>query len=293
MKASVVSYMWLSASKTGKSIMGFGMATSVMTGPLCRRFRARGTVGFQLRRQYYRTTSLGTIGPLPRCVTAGLVRRCPPRRRATNGGGIRSMQSFASMLAPGPPASTRPRVRRIARSLYERTKSLPIVSPHGHCDPAALADDAAFEDPGDRAGDQGPLHPPHALQPGRCLLEALGCTHSTARRRSPTEGGRGVKLATRLRPLPGHTVQTLARSHTPGDLRRRRTARAPRTPTLCTTRSRRVWRRTNFRPRALFDGFRVEFLATTDGCPRSAGGTRGSFDDRVGPGRVRADLPPR
>src|SRR5580698_401707 len=28
-KASVVSYMWLSASKTGKSIMGFGMATSV------------------------------------------------------------------------------------------------------------------------------------------------------------------------------------------------------------------------------------------------------------------------
>ena len=39
-KASVVSYMWLSASKTGKSTMGFGMATSVMTGPISRRFRA-------------------------------------------------------------------------------------------------------------------------------------------------------------------------------------------------------------------------------------------------------------
>ncbi len=39
-KASVVSYMWLSASKTGKSIMGFGMATSVMTGLSCRRSSA-------------------------------------------------------------------------------------------------------------------------------------------------------------------------------------------------------------------------------------------------------------
>ena len=40
-----------------------------------------------------------------------------------------------------------PGVRRIARSLYESTWALPIVSPHGHCDPAALADDTAFENP--------------------------------------------------------------------------------------------------------------------------------------------------
>src|SRR6201999_886163 len=32
-KASVVSYMWLSASKTGKSTMGLGMRTSMRTEP--------------------------------------------------------------------------------------------------------------------------------------------------------------------------------------------------------------------------------------------------------------------
>ena len=40
-----------------------------------------------------------------------------------------------------------PGVRQIARLLYERAASLPIVSPHGHCDPTALADNDAFSDP--------------------------------------------------------------------------------------------------------------------------------------------------
>jgi glucuronate isomerase len=40
-----------------------------------------------------------------------------------------------------------PHVRSIARALYEQVKDLPIVSPHGHCDPRAFADDAAIGDP--------------------------------------------------------------------------------------------------------------------------------------------------
>jgi glucuronate isomerase len=40
-----------------------------------------------------------------------------------------------------------PGVRRLARDLYDRTRALPIISPHGHCDPAALADDAPIGDP--------------------------------------------------------------------------------------------------------------------------------------------------
>jgi glucuronate isomerase len=40
-----------------------------------------------------------------------------------------------------------PGVRRIARSLYEQTSSLPLVSPHGHCDPSALADNTGLGDP--------------------------------------------------------------------------------------------------------------------------------------------------
>ena len=57
------------------------------------------------------------------------------------------MQSFASMLHQDRLLPADPGVRRLARSLYEGTRKLPIVSPHGHCDPAALANDTAFENP--------------------------------------------------------------------------------------------------------------------------------------------------
>jgi glucuronate isomerase len=40
-----------------------------------------------------------------------------------------------------------PIVRRHARALYDETRALPIISPHGHVDPAILASDEAFKDP--------------------------------------------------------------------------------------------------------------------------------------------------
>ncbi|HEX2115895.1 MAG TPA: glucuronate isomerase, partial [Alphaproteobacteria bacterium] len=40
-----------------------------------------------------------------------------------------------------------PDARAIARRLYKEVKDLPIVSPHGHTDPAWFADDEAFPDP--------------------------------------------------------------------------------------------------------------------------------------------------
>jgi glucuronate isomerase len=40
-----------------------------------------------------------------------------------------------------------PAVRSIARSLYEGVRDLPIVSPHGHCDAAWFAGDEPFPDP--------------------------------------------------------------------------------------------------------------------------------------------------
>ncbi|MGH7022845.1 MAG: glucuronate isomerase [Caulobacteraceae bacterium] len=39
-----------------------------------------------------------------------------------------------------------PGVREIARSLFDEIRGLPIVSPHGHADPAWFASDAPFED---------------------------------------------------------------------------------------------------------------------------------------------------
>jgi glucuronate isomerase len=40
-----------------------------------------------------------------------------------------------------------PGVRRIARALYEQTRGLPLVCPHGHVDPALLARDEPFPEP--------------------------------------------------------------------------------------------------------------------------------------------------
>lgn len=37
--------------------------------------------------------------------------------------------------------------RQIARELFEHARSLPLICPHGHVDPALLADDAPFPDP--------------------------------------------------------------------------------------------------------------------------------------------------
>ena len=40
-----------------------------------------------------------------------------------------------------------PRTRAIARALYEPVRDLPIISPHGHTDPAWFATNAPFADP--------------------------------------------------------------------------------------------------------------------------------------------------
>ena len=40
-----------------------------------------------------------------------------------------------------------PTVRGIARTLYEETRDLPIIAPHGHVDPRILAEDEPFPEP--------------------------------------------------------------------------------------------------------------------------------------------------
>ena len=57
--------------------------------------------------------------------------------------------------------------RAIARSLYAGVKALPIVSPHGHTDPRWYALNEPFPDPAQLLDRPGPLHFPHAFQPGR------------------------------------------------------------------------------------------------------------------------------
>src|SRR5215216_1848495 len=40
-----------------------------------------------------------------------------------------------------------PGVRSVARTLYEETRDLPLVCPHGHVDPRILAEDSPFPEP--------------------------------------------------------------------------------------------------------------------------------------------------
>ncbi len=51
------------------------------------------------------------------------------------------------MLHPDRLLPAEPELRDIARSLYESVRDLPIISPHGHTDPAWFAKNLPFEDP--------------------------------------------------------------------------------------------------------------------------------------------------
>lgn len=64
-------------------------------------------------------------------------------RGALNHEGVPApLELDADRLLPVDPAT-----RAIARDLYAAVADLPIISPHGHVDPALLRDDAAFSDP--------------------------------------------------------------------------------------------------------------------------------------------------
>jgi glucuronate isomerase len=173
------------------------------------------------------------------------------------------MQSFASMLHPDRLLPADPGVRRIARTLYESTKALPIVSPHGHCDPEAFADDRPFDNPATElvTKDHYVLR---MLYSQGVPLEALGV--------EPLDGsaaaadGRQIwrELATRYTLFRG-TPSKLWLDHTLAEIfgvgeplgAKNADAVYDEVSARLTTE--------DFRPRALFERFGIEFLATTDG----------------------------
>jgi glucuronate isomerase len=173
------------------------------------------------------------------------------------------MQSFASMLHQDRLLPADPGVRRIARALYEGTKSLPIVSPHGHCDPAAFADDAPFDSPATElvTKDHYILR---MLYSQGVALEALGV--------QPLDGAPVVadgkqiwhELAARISLFRGtpsklwldHTLQAVFGVE--------ETLNAKNADAVYDEISARLSQE-DFRPRMLYDRFGIEFLATTDG----------------------------
>jgi glucuronate isomerase len=156
-----------------------------------------------------------------------------------------------------------PAARRVARDLYALVRDLPLICPHGHTDPRWFAEDAPFPDPA-----QLFVTPDHyvfrMLHSQGVALEALGVPRADG---GPTEtDGRAIwRLfaahyhlfrGTPSRLWLDHAFQTLF------DLRVRLSAE---TADLFYDAIAERLARPEFRPRALFERFRIAALATTDG----------------------------
>lgn len=173
--------------------------------------------------------------------------------------------STATRLAPHPdrllPAD--PGARRVARTVYDTVKDAPIISPHGHVDAALIAADQPFPDPAallitpdhyvlrllhangvDLAAlGRADLSGTHAAPPGRAVWRNLA-DHWDDFLGTPVR----YWFETELHDVFGLTEQPSAAN---ADAQYDHIAALLASPA--------------FRPRALFDTFGIEVLATTDG----------------------------
>lgn len=154
------------------------------------------------------------------------------------------------------------RTRAIARGLYESVRSLAIVSPHGHCDPAWFATNEAFANPTELL-----LVPDHYLL--RMLysqdvpLEQLGVP--------PLDGGASAEPRDAWRCFAEHyhlfrgTPSRLWLDWVFAEVFGLDVRLSGETAGLYFETIDAALKRPEFRPRALFDRFDIEALATTEG----------------------------
>jgi glucuronate isomerase len=169
-----------------------------------------------------------------------------------------------------------PGTRAIARRLYNTVRALPIVSPHGHTDPRWFADDAPFADPVSLL-----LTPDHyitrMLHSQGLSLEELGVL--PLERSSPGESAASPPGEPARSPTDPRAIwRTFARHYylfrgTPTRLwldwvlSAVFDTAAPLTPENADRAYDRIAERlaqAPFRPRALFERFGIEVLATTE-----------------------------
>ena len=155
------------------------------------------------------------------------------------------------------------RRRSIARELFERVRSQPILSPHGHCDPNWFADDAAFPEPARLF-----VVPDHYIFR---MLVSQGMSHAELGVARVDGGevesdGRAIwrRFATHYHLFRG-TPTRLWVDHALAEVFGvEEPLNADTADAVYDTVSERL-RTPAFRPRALFERFDISFLATTDG----------------------------
>ncbi len=169
----------------------------------------------------------------------------------------RPLQLHPDRLFPADPTT-----RDIARTLYAEVADLPIVSPHGHTDPTWFADDANWTDATTLL-----LSPDHYLY--RMLysqgvdLDALAIPRRDG---TPATDPRAAwrVLADHYHLFRG-TPSRMWLDHVFAEVFGMTQAFEPATADLYFDAIGEKLATDAFRPRALFDRFRIDFLATTEG----------------------------
>jgi glucuronate isomerase len=162
-----------------------------------------------------------------------------------------------------------PGVRRIARGLLAHVRSLPIVSPHGHLDAAAFATDAPIGDPATEliSRDHYLLR---MLYSQGVPLESLGVAPRGARDGQDSGAyetdGRQIwrRFAEHYRLFRG-TPSKLWLDFTLAEVFGVTVGLSPETADEVYDQLVSALATAEFRPRALYARFGIEFLATTDG----------------------------
>jgi glucuronate isomerase len=154
------------------------------------------------------------------------------------------------------------RTRGIARALYGQVKSLPIISPHGHTDPAWFATNAPFEDATDLL-----LAPDHYLF--RMLYsQGIGLDALKVRSKAGVPGTdprEAWRLLARNFHLFRGTPSWLWLNHVFSQVFGFTQFLSAETSDDYFDRINEALATEAFRPRALFDRFNIETLATTEG----------------------------
>ncbi|MBF5078481.1 glucuronate isomerase [Paracoccus sp. NBH48] len=154
------------------------------------------------------------------------------------------------------------RARDLARALYEQVRDLPIVSPHGHTDPRWFAENEAFPDPA-----QLFVTPDHYVFRMLCsqgvALTDLGVPRADG---GPTEtDGRTIwRLFARHYPLFRGTPSRLWLDHSFQHVFGIDRRLSEHTADWYYDHIADCLARPEFRPRALFDRFNIEAIATTE-----------------------------
>ena len=178
---------------------------------------------------------------------------------------------------------TDPQLRDIARALYQEVRGLPIVSPHGHTDPRWFAGNSPFENPAALL-----IQPDHyvlrMLYSQGVSLDALGIANKDGKA-AEVDPEDVWRLFARHYHLFRGTPSRTWLDQVFGEVFGLDTPLTEDTATFYYRRIEQQLHTPAFRPRALFDQFNIEVLATTES-PLDSLHHHKTIADSDWPGRV-------